>query len=689
MALKIERLPVRPGLIDVPLQLPINVLLALPLFSQRAKSQPFFNLPGAINRLLGGDGWQRAMMVMRPHILAPGWSREALRDVLTAPFGDQRRPLSEKTVEQMFVDNRGALQLLWGSVDKPAHPSYAVRHYTGNAIESFPYYFPWLQVRGRRNLPQTFTRSGTRLVIAEVRNIAKTAAWAQGITAAGGPAVLLVEGGNAKSLETYFTRLYAEIIHNRPLSEIAGIKEGEEISAYLTLGEGADNLLSFDRWTDQLFSRIQTLSTKHVSFTSKAKSELAGYWTAYFHRQETPKWKGYVGEIVDRHAGSIGSSIQGLHRKLDFSRESGGAFPLADLAESLPNVEATVDQLYPQLKRQAEEDLKAAAQRAPRVLNANFADREKQEVTPPERALIAGREYDLLVDVGPRWSEIPSIVRGNSNFPEKALPAGQSGFLVKVVFVSEHFRPHLSSAWMWVPAKTGRSYPWYPERTPEGAEVPAKGRQAEKPGPVLLPLIPEVSREASGEGVLRSEGRLCLYYEGNLLQSASIRTAVAPKPLEQALERPNEVVVDFTLSNSLQDVEAKYGRRAVRFGDSTEDAGGHPVRVNFTLNGNGQGDHRIIITGPASSQLPAAGWSQYKPLSADALLKSVRDALVSCFMLRDEQGRLTGKSALLKDNWKDYAQFRFDLYLLAEAGAKLFREVTGPLNVEGGGAALD
>src|SRR5262249_43124974 len=152
------------------------------------------------------------------------------------------------------------------------------------------YYFRLRQLHGRRNLAQAFTHAGTRLVIAEVSNIAKSEAWAQGITAAGGPAVLLVQGTNAQNLETYFNDLYARIIHNQQLSAAASMTYGKEINAYLMLGEGADSLLSFSQWTNQLFSRIDKLSTKHTSLTSKTKTELAGYWTPYLHKQETPKW---------------------------------------------------------------------------------------------------------------------------------------------------------------------------------------------------------------------------------------------------------------------------------------------------------------------------------------------------------------------------------------------------------------
>ena len=47
-------------------------------------------------------------------------------------------------------------------------------------------------------------------------------------------------------------------------------------------------------------------------------------------------------------------------------------------------------------------------EQAPRVLNANFAGPPGVGVLGPTTALVAGQEYDLLVDVGPRWIRSPA-----------------------------------------------------------------------------------------------------------------------------------------------------------------------------------------------------------------------------------------------------------------------------------------
>ena len=76
----IRKLPVRPIVAAVPATLPVNVLLALAGAASRQAQEPLFNLPGALNSLLGD--WQHAVKVMSPKIFAPGWNSDQFRDFL-------------------------------------------------------------------------------------------------------------------------------------------------------------------------------------------------------------------------------------------------------------------------------------------------------------------------------------------------------------------------------------------------------------------------------------------------------------------------------------------------------------------------------------------------------------------------------------------------------------------------------
>jgi hypothetical protein len=68
------------ALADSPPVLPMDILLTLPDYVTDLEPQEWlFNLPGAINDLMGSAGWERATQVMKPEIWAPKWTDEQLR----------------------------------------------------------------------------------------------------------------------------------------------------------------------------------------------------------------------------------------------------------------------------------------------------------------------------------------------------------------------------------------------------------------------------------------------------------------------------------------------------------------------------------------------------------------------------------------------------------------------------------
>jgi len=135
------------------------------------------------------------------------------------------------------------------------------------------------------------------------------------------------------------------------------------------------------------------------------------------------------------------------------------------------------------------------------VLNAGFADTETAVVLGKREGLVAGREYDFLVDVGPRWDKLTSLVTGNADFPEEALPRGQEGYAVQVVLISDDFSPPLCLAEIWGAAD----------------HRPKLSRQRRRTLPQSSPASLRVRTPASAEGssptVRTARARLSLYYE--------------------------------------------------------------------------------------------------------------------------------------------------------------------------------
>ena len=63
------------------IDLPLNILLALPDYATEVPSAAPFNLPAAINYLVGRQrGWDVAVKVLRPHVWAPGWDDRQLHE---------------------------------------------------------------------------------------------------------------------------------------------------------------------------------------------------------------------------------------------------------------------------------------------------------------------------------------------------------------------------------------------------------------------------------------------------------------------------------------------------------------------------------------------------------------------------------------------------------------------------------
>jgi len=309
-----------------------------------------------------------------------------------------------------------------------------------------------------------------------------------------------------------------------------------------------------------------------------------------------------------------------------------------------------------------------------RVLNANFADATGR-IVPPTEMLRHGTPYDLLVDIGPAWGAGLSIVSGSSEFPDDQLPKHAEGHQIQVVFISEEFVigegdmpttvPQIATAMLWLPSHGGQSHPLLPD-----------GRPRDNPGPVALrlrtPPIFATEDERSPWSVLH--GRICLYFENNLLQSAAVQISVG-HPQEAKTIVKNEIKVDFVLTNFHEVAPLRTRQIEPLSPEAGED--GEPIVLNLTLNDDGSGMHRIVISTKGEQAA-----IHYDPIGSEQLLSDARGVIGDCYWQRNDDGSFVvdnewggtqkRRLALAPDNGKSLKAFKWDLFKLADYGNKLF-----------------
>jgi len=319
---------------------------------------------------------------------------------------------------------------------------------------------------------------------------------------------------------------------------------------------------------------------------------------------------------------------------------------------SAPPESDTTSAVYEEGWRQAPQE----SELPERVLNAGFSDAEG--ILEPDQALESDRPYQFLVDVGPVWVDISSLVTKSEKvaFPERYLPEEKEGYIVQTVFVSEDFKPHISSAAMWVPVKDGQSYPY------------VNGKRAKSPEPTRLTVrTPHLGRD---QKEMRAFGRLCLYHKGQLIQSAQVSVGIAHEARIK-LDEPNKIDIDYVLTSDMRYIGEEVGERRVKI-QAGEDM--RPVSVNLTLNEDGSGNHRILATYHLDSKEEismTSAWGPYDPQYAKKVLNESRNAIASCYENLDEN---FGKS-------RKY--FGYDMLKLARIGNRLRALALSDLDVSG------
>lgn len=677
----------RHGLADDPATLPLHVLLAIPDYVSAVPGAPVFNVVGAATRLLGRFGWERATKILRPHVWAPAWTDEDILRFATSPFLDRRELFEGLPATRLGAKGFPGL----GSLADPGgsgHPAYDVVHVVAaarwkdgeRALHLSERQDAWLRAEA---LSEALRVARTRLVIVQVpppeaevaREIAR-------VVARGGQAVLVVSCAEPSPVQGYLMDVYADIVHNRPLEE--AVAPGAWLDASspgldvdLFAPDGSTDVLRFEAWLGSVQERADELIRtveEHARQLESTGETLRIDSNTYLRRGEATAaartldaLEGRLAEMR-RHAGEMTGA---LRADLDWAHESGGVEPLSRIVEIVDDLEAEAreaSRLYPDV----EAELRSGIDRGPRVLNANFADPGTRRVLDRMEGLVAGETYELLVDVGPRWNTIPTIVRGHDEFPSEALPPGESGHLIEAVLVSDDFEPATVTGSLWLPQPRGRSHPW------------RSGQREPQSGPIALQITaPRIADQQARSRA--AHGRLFLYYRNNLLQSALVTAQVVREP--GAVDgRANEVRVDYAVTGAFRDVATQFETRELALSDN-DAVRRHEVRLNIALNDGGAGTHRILVR---HRDDVAPVWTAYDPTAAIPSLREARSTLLACFCRRDDAGAMLRSDgnqclpALDSENGKTRSQFLFDLFFLAKIGNRLYNELVSQLRTASG-----
>jgi hypothetical protein len=687
---KLNQIPIVPVRRE-PVRLPITMTIGVPDDDCVDRVEHVFNLPGAVNQLAGGAGWERVTRAIQSLVWAPRWSDARLAGFVKRPFPNGKRPFPDSAVRQVrtkellpseFSDyrdhTREVLHLLASFDASGQEPVLRL----GRPFPNQP-----TELLSFGMLRDALVSANTRLMILQVVDLSSGRALEFGgrMVGGGGPATLVVSGGTPAQLDKYFLDLYANLIHNLPLTLAAGRPSHVGLDVALFLGKGGEGVLQFHRWLDQFRDDLQYLKTADAQLVGST----VGADLTLLHAGQVAELKRFAGgrlaPSTEGEAPAIPTvSLDEMARKIEWARESTGLLPLSELADLAQPVherarryrEIADPTLISDLKKKSQEMVAAA----PRVLNANFAVPGAKRPLDPNAALRRGRCYDLLVDIGPLWNTIPTLVQGGAAFPEKALPPDKGGHTIRVALFSEDFTPTgrgqriaatkafsdaVAVTDLWLPP-SGRSHPMI------------AGRPSPRRGPVRLPVL--VQKRGRGRLGNVARGRLSVYYAGNLLQSAVVAINVAGRAGKRVDRSPNAVTVDYVFSGTFADI-GRYETRDMGEAMPTPLA----VGLNIAMNGDGAGGHRIMVAGHDDLQISRP----YDPGANKRILEKTRLKLRECFAKREGKGCVatgspdTWTAGLDKDNGKSLAQFKCDLWQLAWHGSDLYSRVFGQLSSPG------
>ncbi len=625
-------------------RLPFSILLCLPEYVTSNPGAPRFHLPGAIGRLIGKAGYARAVRVLEPYIWAPGWTDAELELFVNSPFQD--RPELFKGVHPATLR---VLEFISASTSGWV---YDIVHYTG--------FVEWRGggfslILGRESpgeiragaLLDALMSVRARLLLLQVpkHQLDQSYELAKVIVGGGGPAVLVVTGRDWGTVDKYLLGIYANILHNSFIPDLAKPEpfldyqqltvqdttepRSDALNVRIIYSNKGRELLRLDRYVLSLRERFANARGRVLGMSDELGRIRQGS-ESYLHKSQLQTLTNF-GFLSGVDFPTTTEQVTRLDQ-ISWNHESEGAIPSSEVEDSIVVLESQANWL---------DELCGKALHPQRVLNACFREVDGSLAVNPSNGLIPSRDYDLRVDVGSRKSD--SIVTGNGAFPENALPPRpEGGWRIQVVFVSNDFSPSVTSAFLWVPYSGGSSFP------------DVDGHRAEESGPVSLhvrtPRFPSTTTLLEA----RLRGRLCLYYENNLLQSAAVNVGLI-RSGESKLSEPSTINVDFSLTSNFLNLKSRFASRDI----GVDGANAGKVALSLTLNDDGGGQHRIVIKDHPEIE-PA--FALYDPGDATHALVNARKALLKCF------------DGLSEANGKSREEFRGDLYRLAKCGRELFSQ---------------
>lgn len=534
------------------IKMPIDILLGLPGYATSGSNFPgaAFNLAGGLSILLRNHA-EVANKMLAPHVWAPGLDNASLAAFAESPVNGRLEP---------FIYNTKRLRVAqFPGQAKQRRKDYEIVHFCGKIT---PQGGLLLDEQGAvlslESLSKALGASRTRLLIFDAidqesfENAASLAVLAESPELA----VLRVHARSSAAHDEYLMGVYANLVHNRQLVEMTtpGYWYESELQIELTYPQGSENCLNFNRWMEALEKRLVRAENR-AKRINKMEEKIRNYSPVLHTAQAKRLFSENIREAIDNSTDRLRESLDTLRaiRHTTWDHERDGAAFLPAMAETARMVERTTLEAAFSLPQAGaiEEEIR----NAPRVINTNFAE-DSGRVIPLEESLQAGAEYDLLVDIGPRWNRFPSLLGENAEFPEEAIgelvseeEKQQGWFDVEAVFISEQFSPNLVSARMRVPLLAiGRSIPY----KDQGQEL------ADRPGPVHLRVsAPQTPKKKT----LRAHGRLCLYYGAQVIQSAVLDIGIQHQAgLVQ--ETLNSGLVDYVLTPGFRAVEETIATRA-------------------------------------------------------------------------------------------------------------------------------
>ena len=374
---RVEKLDAPSALPESPLALPVDVLLSLP-----GPDAPRFNLIGAMGLVLGQFGWERATKIIKPRLYAPGWTDDALDAFLRQPF--QGTPhefpgedpgaldaldflgLEAPFLAQDAAAQQAALDALFGDydvrledLDLAVHgregpiyrPQYDIVHLFGRFGGDGMFVLGGKQRVDGFVLRDLLGWAQTRLLILHVppHDGSEGEAMARAFVEDGLPAALVVTGTDPDAVDEYYLTLYADIVHNQWLEELARPRGAAEagIDAVLLHVPGASDILQFHAWLEQLRERFAALR-------EEARARRDALETLRFRAQETlseRRRNEFLFRLqdttvdFDRLNENVEENTNLLQGDLDWAHESGGAEPLSRIGDTVSDLTADADAL--------------------------------------------------------------------------------------------------------------------------------------------------------------------------------------------------------------------------------------------------------------------------------------------------------------------------------------------------------